>query len=307
MVKCNKCLSEAVTYIRYNGTHLCHKHFNEYVVGRVKKEIRSQLTISGPVKIAVGISGGKDSAVALELIFKILGERRDVKIEAITVDEGIAGYRPRTILMAKAQTSRLNVPHHIVTFREVVGADLDEIVGMGEKRMACSYCGVFRRRCLNIKAREIGASFLATGHNLDDTAQSILMNFMRGDVERLARMGPHIKVQPGLIPRLEPLRSVPEGETMLFAMINDLEHADDVCPYAGSALRNEFREIIDSMESRHPGTRHSIVASYDSVRTCLTEKYPQPSLRMCSCGEPTCNVKCMACEMLDKLNKGRGL
>ncbi|MCE5295865.1 MAG: TIGR00269 family protein [Euryarchaeota archaeon] len=307
MVKCSKCLSEAITYIRYNGTHLCHSHFNEYVERRVKKDIRGQLDIKGPLKIAVGTSGGKDSAVTLELLVKILGERRDVNIEAITVDEGIKGYRAGTLPSAKAQAARLGITHHVITFNEVIGTDLDDVVPFSGDRTACSYCGVFRRRCLNQKARDIGAGVLATGHNLDDTAQSVLMNFMRGDVERLARLGPHTKVQPGLVPRLEPLRMVPEGESMLYAILNDLEFSDDECPYATEALRNEFRETIDSMESRHPGTKHSIVSSYDQIRPCLSSSFPPGKLDLCGCGEPTSKGKCMGCELLEEIKERKGI
>jgi uncharacterized protein (TIGR00269 family) len=306
VVKCSKCLSEAVTYIRYNGTNLCRHHFNEFVERRARKEVRGQLNIKGPVKIAVGTSGGKDSAVTLELLVKILGERRDVTIEAITVDEGIRGYRSCTLPSAKTQAARLDIKHHVISFNEVIGTDLDDIVPYSGDRTACSYCGVFRRRCLNLKAREIGADVLATGHNLDDTAQSVLMNFMRGDVERLARLGPHTKVQPGLVPRLEPLRMIPEGETLLYAIINELEFSSDECPYATEALRNEFREMIDSSESKHPGTKHSIVSSYDQIRPCLSSSFPPAKLHLCDCGEPTSKKKCMGCELLAEIKERKG-
>ena len=68
--------------------------------------------------------------------------------------------------------------------------------------------------------KEVGAKYLATGHNLDDMAQSVMMNFVRGDVERLARLGPHNIVQPGMIPRINPLRTLPEKESLLYAMLS---------------------------------------------------------------------------------------
>jgi uncharacterized protein (TIGR00269 family) len=301
--KCSKCNGDAITFIRYNGSHLCANHFSEYVERRFKKEVRKQLTIDGPKKIAVGISGGKDSAVTLELMVGTLGDRRDVDICAMTVDEGILGYRPTTLIKAAEQTKRLGVEHHIVRFKDTVGQTMDDMAGKGGARTPCSYCGVFRRRCLNLKAKELGIDVLATGHNLDDTAQSVLMNFMRGDVERLARLGPHDKVQPGLIPRIEPIRLIPEKESLLYALINDLEFSDDECPYATAALRNEYREIVNSMEDRHPGTRHSIVSSYDAIRQALSMTFPPMTLRTCDCGEPTGNETCMSCTFLNELKK----
>jgi uncharacterized protein (TIGR00269 family) len=146
---------------------------------------------------------------------------------------------------------------------------------------------------------------LVTGHNLDDVAQSVLMNFMRGDVERLARMGPHLHVQPGLIPRAEPLRLIPEQESMLYALVRGLESSDQECPYAAQALRNEYRDLIDRMEWKHPGTKYSIVASYDALRPALLESFPPATLRICRCGEPTLQDVCMACSMQEKLERKR--
>jgi len=301
VVRCSKCGQEAVTFIRYNGTHLCRDHLIEYVRKRVKKEVRSQLTIDSFTVVAVGISGGKDSSVALVLMNEILGDRRDVEIHAITVDEGIQGYRPVSLEKARKLARMLDIEHHVISFAEEFGITLDEIVPNAGDKTPCTYCGVLRRKCLNKKAREIDAGVIATGLNLDDTAQSILMNFTRGDMERLARMGPHMKVQPGLIPRIQPLRTIPEKETYLYALLEGIDFSDETCPYAEPALRNDFREIIDGLEARTPGSRFSILASYDSIAHLLREGFPPAKLQTCACGEPSLGDKCKACELLESL------
>ena len=303
-MRCSKCSAPAVTYIRYNGSHLCPAHLLEYVERRVKKEVRSQLRLEGEMHIAVGASGGKDSQTALFLLTEILGRRRNVRVTAITVDEGIAGYRPETVPKVRELCRELGVEHVVVSFEEVAGLSLDTMVARTDAREACTYCGVFRRRCLNITARELGVDVLALGHNLDDMAQSVLMNITRGDVERLARLGPHAHAQPGLVPRIMPLRTVPEKETYLYALLSGLPFSDAECPYAVHALRNEYRQIIDGMEHRHPGTRHAILGSYDRLRPLMREDFPQAKLLECACGEPTLNERCMACEMLERLKKG---
>lgn len=302
-MRCSKCSAPAVTFIRYNGSHLCQAHLGEYVERRVKREVRAQLRLQGEAHIGVGASGGKDSQTALFLLSKILGERRNVRITAITVDEGIDGYRHETVPKVGELCQRLGLEHVVVSFDEIAGTTLDHMVGRTGEREACTYCGVFRRRCLNLKAKELGVDVLALGHNLDDMAQSILMNFMRGDVERLARLGPHDHVQPGLVPRIQPLRTIPEKETYLYALLNDLPFSEAECPYAEHALRNEYRRIVDDMEFRHPGTRHSILGSYDRLRPLMRDGLPQVPLGRCSCGEPTLNERCMACEMLERLKK----
>ena len=101
-MNCIRCHREAVTYIRYNGSHLCEEHFLQYVERRAKKEVRQQIDLDGVSKLAVALSGGKDSSVALCILVEALRHRPDLRIIAITVDEGIRGYRPKTVEKAIA-------------------------------------------------------------------------------------------------------------------------------------------------------------------------------------------------------------
>jgi uncharacterized protein (TIGR00269 family) len=302
-VACDRCAEPSVAWIRYSGAHLCSAHFREYLERRVKQEIRRQLELSGaPTKIAVGLSGGKDSSTTLLLLHEYLGRRPDVSLEAITVDEGIEGYRPPSLETARALCAQLGVPHHVVSYQETEGFEMDRVVRVDPAAIPCSYCGVFRRRALNTKAREIGADYLATGLNLDDTAESVLMNVARGDVERLARLGPHDVTQPGLVPRLQPLRMVPELEVYLYAFLRKIPFHDAECPYAARAQRGRFKEILHRLEEESPGTRHAIVRGYDDLRPVLQGAWPPANLKGCSrCGEPTVHEVCKACEMKERL------
>lgn len=293
---CSKCKKPAVTFIRYNGTHLCSTHFIEYFEKRVKKDIKKQGKIKNSTRIAVGISGGKDSIVTLHILHDIFSKRKDVELTGITVNEGIKNYRDKSIKYAIKKCEELNVEHHIVSFENLVGITMDDIAKRKDEIGECSYCGVFRRLCLNTKAKELKINKLATGHNLDDMAQSILMNFVNGDLKKLARLGPHLKIQPGLIPRILPLRTIPEKETMLYAILKKLEFYEGECPYSTRALRGVFRNIIDDLEYRNPGTKHSILNSYDTIKDVLLEKFPPAELNKCKiCGEPTSQVLCKAC------------
>lgn len=301
MVGCSKCNRSAVTFIRYNGMHLCRMHFLEYVERRVKRELRRQIDPKSTEVIGVGLSGGKDSSVALVILDKVLGERKDLRLEAITVDEGIDGYRPPSLDRARELTRRLGISHHVVSFSELYGWTMDEMAPLVEERSPCSYCGVLRRKCMNVVAKRIEADVLATGLNLDDTVQSIMMNFTRGDMERLARLGPHRKVQPGLIPRIQPLRNIPEKESYLYAILNEVEFLDGECPYADSALRNEYRRIIDELEDRSPGTRFSILSSYNAISHLLKDRFPPASLNTCECGEPALGMRCKSCDLIKEM------
>lgn len=301
-MRCEHCGREAVTYIRYNGTHLCGEHFARYVEKRVKREIRKQIDVHPGDDIAVAVSGGKDSMVALKIVSSVFGEVNGTRVHAITIDEGIEGYRPPSVDIVRRFCESNGIEFHLRSFSEL-GVTMDAVAPVSGESSPCTYCGVFRRRLMNDEARRIGAKFLATGHNLDDMCQSIMMNFVRGDVERLARLGPHTKVQPGLIPRFLPLRLIPEKESLLYAIVTGLEFWDVECPYWKEALRNQYRDIVDDLEDRTPGARYSILSSYDTLRPILREEYAQSDLHLCQCGEPTVGDRCKGCELLDEARR----
>lgn len=267
---------------------------------RVKREIRKQIDVERGDKIAVAVSGGKDSMVALKMLSSVFNGLNGVEVHAITIDEGIEGYRPPSVDIVRRFCEQNDVVFHLRSFSEL-GVTMDAIAPVSGSSSPCTYCGVFRRMLMNEEARDIGARYLATGHNLDDAAQSIMMNFVRGDVERLARMAPHMHVQPGLIPRFMPLREIPEKETLLYALVSGMEFWDGVCPYWEVALRNQYRSIVDDLEDRSPGARFGILSSFDQIRPMLWSNMPQSNLHPCPrCGEPTVGDSCKSCQLLDK-------
>jgi len=301
-VDCSKCSKPAVTFIRYSGNHLCEDHFFEFFDKRVKKELRKQCEFKADTKIAIALSGGKDSSVAAWVLDEIISKRRDAELNAITVDEGIEGYRPESLMMAEEFCENKGIPHHVVTFKDLTGWTMDEIAAKDPETIPCTYCGVFRRKALNSKARELRVDYLATGLNLDDTAQSVLMNFARGDVEKLARMGPHSRVQKGLIPRIQPLRVIPEKEVYVFSMLKGMDIHNAECPYSERAFRGRFRDMLYDLEKNSPGTKHGILSTYESIQPAIQTMYPPANLNSCkNCREPTIADVCKSCTLIEKL------
>lgn len=253
-------------------------------------------------KLAVAVSGGKDSIVMLRRLRKMFDPRGGVELIAIIADEGISGYREKGIEVSKRECSEMGIPLHIVSYKELFGMTLDEMVERDPDTVPCTYCGVFRRNALNRTAKKVGASRFAFGHNLNDTAGSVLMNVCRGDVERLARLGPHEKARPGLVPRIIPLRMIPEEECALYAIIEKMDILADECPYAYRAHRGEFVELMARLEDVTPGTRHAIMSSYQSLKPGLASTYKPAGLKSCSkCGEPAIADTCKACQLIWRL------
>ena len=135
------------------------------------------------------------------MLHNILSRRRDVELIAGCVDEGIDGYRAPSLECARNLAEQLGVRFETLSYEEIGYERMDEVVtripAMGKNHdeakgmMPCSFCGVFRRQGLNTLAQKVNADVMALGHNLDDMAQSILMNFQKGEVERSIRLAPH--------------------------------------------------------------------------------------------------------------------
>lgn len=288
----------AVTYQPYSGAHLCSSHFIQDVERRVKYVIRQHRMVDQGDTIAVGLSGGKDSTVLLYILNRLFGQRPDITLIALSIDEGIVGYRQETLRHAKEFTLQLGVKHIITSFKDEYGETLDEIVAKRGDKGPCSYCGALRKHLLNKTAREAGATRLAVGHNLDDEAQTVVMNLLRGDVERLVRMAPGC-VQPGLVLRAKPLRNVPEREVALYALLNRLQVDFSECPYAYTAIRSEVRDMLNDFEVNHPGTKYAVLRSLDKLAGPLRHEFPQKILTRCQiCREPTAGAICQSCRLL---------
>jgi uncharacterized protein (TIGR00269 family) len=260
-----------------------------------------QLPRFGHGTVAVALSGGKDSGVALTLAHRYFRRRPTVRVVALSVDEGIAGYRPATLEAARALTASLGVEHRIVSALEGIGTTIDRASADLRGTVPCSFCGVWRRQLLNRAARDVGADALVLGFNLDDLAQTVLMNLVHGDLDRLVRMAPHRVRQPGLVPRVAPLARIPEREVFLYAHLKGIPFDHGECPYADRAARNLFREIVWQLEEAQPGTRQALLRTQERLVTRFLEGEGPPSApeRCRGCGEPSATELCRACEYLE--------
>ena len=295
-MKC-ACGRKAVYFRRQSGQYLCGTCFSRSIESKFRATVRKHSLVKRGDKIAVGLSGGKDSTVLLHLLY-MLKKRRPFEMAAITVDEGIRGYRNKTMEVAQKACHDLDLDLYIFSFREELQTELDDI---DAELSHCSYCGVFRRYLLNKKSRELAFEKLAVGLNLDDEVQSILMNLLRGDLFRFGRTGPYYNEKLGFIPRIKPLREIAEKEIMLYAMVNDITVDHSVCPYAHEAYRGDIRNFLDHMESKRPTTKYGLLRSYDRLVPYLQKEFNCITPLCERCGEPSVNTVCKTCKMLEDI------
>jgi uncharacterized protein (TIGR00269 family) len=317
-MECDKCDRDAVMHAGYSGAHLCGDHFCATVEKRVRRRVREDALLPGdatpeePVTWVVGLSGGKDSVVLTEILADTFAPDPRVELVALSIHEGIEGYRDESLDASKELTADLDVRHEVVTYEEELGVRMDDVVETDPENMAaCAYCGVFRRDLLETYAEELGADLLLTGHNLDDEAETALMNVLEGDVKQIAKhfdasLGPMDERSESahFVPRAKPLRDVPEKEVALYAHLRDLPAHITECPHASEAYRGEVQEVMLGLEENHPGTRHSIMAGYEELAELAAERYGEESdgseLGECErCGSTTGRDVCRKCRLIE--------
>jgi len=205
---CDKCEGEAVMHAAYSGMHRCESHFCETVERRVRRRVREDNLLpddaspADPETWVVGLSGGKDSVVLATILQDTFDRDPRVELVALSIHEGIAGYRDESLAACEDLTDDLGIRHEVVTYEAEFDVRMDEVVAEDPLEMsACGYCGVFRRDVLARHARGLNADKLLTGHNLDDEAQTALMNFLEGDINGIAQ---HFDASLGQFPASNP-------------------------------------------------------------------------------------------------------
>jgi uncharacterized protein (TIGR00269 family) len=322
---CDKCDREAVMHAAYSGLHMCEEHFLRSVEERVRRRVREDNLLPGdatpddPETWVVGLSGGKDSVVLTTILHETFARDPRVELVALSIHEGIEGYRDESLDACRDLADDLDLRHEVVGYEEEFGIRMDEVVEDDPENMsACGYCGVFRRDVLSRYAAEFGADKLLTGHNLDDEAETALMNFLAGDISQMAKQfdaslgafeGSEQARTRGdseaFVPRAKPLREVPEKEVALYARLRELPAHITECPHAEEAYRGEIQELLYELEERHPGTRHSIMAGYEELAGLAASERrgdgPVDYGECEACGGPTRQDVCRKCQLLDAL------
>lgn len=274
---------------------LSKEKFNQGLTKRVKTLIKDYKLLEHGEKVAVALSGGKDSVLTLHLLHQFQ-EEFNLQLVAISIDEGIAGYREEGLEVARENAEKLDVKLVEKSFKDELGLTLDCAENL--YKSSCIPCGVFRRYLLNKTAYQLGADKVATGHNLDDEIQSFLMSFARADFRRFSKFGPKLQqIHPQLVPRIKPLWKVPEKDVGIWAVLNEVPVHLAECPYAQRSLRAKIKGYLNNLEEDRPGTKIAIMESFEKT---FQSKETTVKLVECEiCGEPSSLNVCKACEMLE--------
>jgi cytoplasmic tRNA 2-thiolation protein 1 len=279
---CAICKTSRALIIRpKNHQKLCKDCFISIFEAEIHHTITSTSLFSPGDRIAIGASGGKDSTV-LASVLKTLNERHNYGLELVllSIDEGIRGYRDDSLETVKRNALQYDMPLKIVSYDELYGWTMDQVVGAIGKKGNCTYCGVFRRQALDRGAKMLGIKHVVTGHNADDVAETIVMNLLRGDLPRLARSTSIVTGDENSeVRRSKPLKYAYEKEIVLYAHHKKLDYFSTECIYSPEAFRGSARTLIKNLERVRPSAILDVVRSGEDMAKLVPEEVTSSSSR----------------------------
>lgn len=313
---CESCKTAKAIIVRpKDKMKTCKECFFELFEGEIHELIVSTKMFEKCKRVGVGISGGKDSTVLAYVLDK-LNKKYGYGIELvlICVDEGIEGYRDQSIETVKENQKRLGLELNVVSYKEIYGMTMDEVVRKVGRKGNCTYCGVFRRQALEEAARNTNVDCIVTGHNADDMAETILLNFIRGDISRLRRCTmsktkDHLasgdsSIKYLSLSRCKPFKYSYQKEIVFYAYFKKLPYFSTECTYAPGASRGDTRALVKELERIDPKITLKIIKSGELFAE--KEQVVNLEVKQCKqCGHPTSSPSqiCIACGMTQKLNK----
>jgi len=268
----------------------------------VKKTIRKYNLFNKTDKIIVACSGGKDSTTVLYILNKL-----GYNVHGLIIDLEIGNYSKTNLKNTRNFCQKYNIKLHEISFRKEFGYSKCKIESKLKSKQiyfnSCTICGVLRRHLLNKKARQLKFDKIVTGHNLDDEAQSILMNFFRNTMSLQSRLGPisgNIQTKK-FVPRVKPLYFCLEKDIKKYSQLHNFEVLYKKCPCISNSFRDKIREILNDLPENYK-IKKNVVNNFLKISPRFKTKHLQKKIPFCSkCNEPSSNPVCATCSIIERL------
>ena len=303
-MKCDRCENKIAYTRKYSGEKLCSGCFSNSILRKTAKTISKYKMIQNDELVAVAVSGGKDSLALLNIMSK-MAANHNFRIKAITIDEGIPGYRNEALEIVENFCDQLNVEFKVYSYKDLFDLSLDEALDLrdNEKTSSCSICGTLRRRAMEYAAKDIGANVIATGHNLDDTLQTFVINMLSGDTSKVGWMDPD--TSSNSLRKIKPFCEIYEAEIVFYAFTNKIPFQSEPCPHMNEGIRTEIREFLNSLENQHSGIKNNLYQSVVKVSQIVKESNQKEKLTCKKCGSKCTGNVCSVCNMVLKLKENQ--
>ena len=218
------------------------------LMGLVRRCVDDYDMISAGDRIAVGVSGGKDSLVLLVLLAGLKKYfNKPFELEAITIDMGLGmDYSPIQKLC-----DDLEVPYTIVK-TEIAPIIFDH----RKEKNPCSMCAKMRRGALNQAILERGFNKLALGHHYDDAVETFVMNLLFEG--RIGCFQPVTNLDRTGIIQIRPMLYIHERTVDNFATRKELPVIENRCPVDKTTKRSEVKDLVYTLSQTYPDLKERI-------------------------------------------------
>jgi len=289
-VKCRSCRGSAVIEIRRHHAAFCTEHFLTMFRTQVEKAIRRFQMIEPDDRIMVAVSGGKDSLALWDVLLGF-----GYEVTGLYLGLGIGAYSDRSHDVAQAFADRRGARLQTLDLERDHGYDIPT-AGKRGPRSTCAVCGLSKRYVFNRAALEGGFDVVATGHNLDDEAATLLGNTLRWQTEAIARQSPALPARDGMVRKVKPLHRVSELETAAYAFLRGIDYVVEECPLVAGNTQLRYKEAMNAIEHTSPGTKAQFFLGYLERGMPLFRSEDRAELRLCEeCGQPTTGRFCAFC------------
>ena len=301
MGRCKLCgRGKAEIRLAYARLNLCRTCFTEkFFPNRVRRTVEAYKMFPADASVAVAVSGGKDSAALLHSLREAFPA---VQLVAVHLDLGIPEYSEEAERSVEALCRSLNVKLKIYRLKSEEGFAIGDFKATKYGSKLCSVCGVVKRRRLGRIAAELGVDVLVTGHNLDDTVESLMATFTAGDFQQLVRLKPVLPAQQPLPRKVKPFYRTPEREAFLYAEFLSLPFSRQKCPYLSGSRSLRGKRLLDLWESEEPGFKYRVLSAFEKLIPLIECSIPQPEYMYCKvCGLPSSQPVCADCRRIEAL------
>ncbi len=289
-MKCRRCKAPAVVEVRRHNAAFCRDCFFHHVRTQIERAIEHYDMFGPRDRILVAVSGGKDSLALWDVLLE-LGYRAD----GLYLGLGIGEYSSRSGEITRSFAKDRGVALIEVDLAAEYGFDVPT-AGRKGSRSTCAVCGLSKRYVFNKTARDHGYDVIATGHNLDDEAATLLGNTLRWQTEYIARQFPVLPAEEGLARKVKPLYRLSELETAAYAFLRRIDYVVEECPLVTGNTQLRYKEAMNQLESTSPGTKAQFFLNYLERAAPLFATQDEAELRPCErCDQPTTGRFCAFC------------
>ncbi|MEP6973237.1 MAG: ATP-binding protein [Actinomycetota bacterium] len=256
----------------------------------MKRAIRQQRMFVDGDRILVAISGGKDSLALWDVLLDL-----GYDATGLYLGLGIGGYSTRSGEVTKGFAADRGAELVIVDLERDYGYDIPT-AGRKGSRSTCAVCGLSKRYVFNRSALEGGFDVIATGHNLDDEAATLLGNTLRWQTSAIARQSPALPAKEGMVKKVKPLFRLSELETAAYAFLRGIDYVVEECPLVAGNTQLRYKDAMNAIEAGSPGTKAQFFLGYLERGRPLFTQADDAELSSCEqCGQPTTSRYCAFC------------